>query len=132
MRKMKMIHRGHKGFTLIELLIVIAILAIVTSVIIPNISRFMTTGQLAAANSEAAQVKTASLGFRGAFGVWPGNSSALQTTGYITGALKADYTISTEYGWLLNATATVGGWSGISFAGAVDGVKGTHGRWMRT
>jgi type IV pilus assembly protein PilA len=129
---MKMIHRGEKGFTLIELLIVVAILAIIAAVIIPNISRFMTTGQLAAANTEAEQVKTASLGFFGEYGVWPSDSANLTATGYITGALKADYTISTGYGWLLNATATAGGWSGISFTGATDGINGTHGRWVRT
>jgi prepilin-type N-terminal cleavage/methylation domain-containing protein len=128
----KSLHRGQKGFTLIELLIVVAILAIIAAVIIPNISRFMITGQLAAANSEAEQVKTSTLGFFGEFSVWPDSSDNLTATGYISGLLKAQYVISTGYGWLLNATAdNTTGWSGIVFTGGIDGINGTHGRWVR-
>jgi type IV pilus assembly protein PilA len=128
----KSLHRSEKGFTLIELLIVVAILAIIAAVIIPNISRFMTTGQLAAANSEAEQVKTATLGFFGEFSVWPTTSDNLTSTQYISGTLKAVYTISTTHGWLLNATAiNATGWTGIAFTGGVEGINGTHGRWVR-
>ena len=79
---MKMIHRGEKGFTLIELLIVVAILAIIAAVIIPNISTFMATGTVSAANTEAENVKTASLAYFADAGVWPtsANSSYSQTT----------------------------------------------------
>jgi type IV pilus assembly protein PilA len=135
---MKMLHRGEKGFTLIELLIVVAILGIIAAVIIPNISRFMTTGELSAANSEAEQVKTAALGYFGENGFWPDDSAALVAAGYITGLLKADYDISGNgsgegnYGWLLDATATVGGWSsGITFSAGSDVADGYHGRWVR-
>jgi type IV pilus assembly protein PilA len=136
---MKMLHRGEKGFTLIELLIVVAILGIIAAVIIPNISRFMTTGELSAANSEAEQVKTAALGYFGEYGYWPDDSGTLVTTGYITGVLKADYNISGNgsgegnYGWLLSANATVNGWSaGITFSAGLDQVDGYHGKWSRT
>jgi prepilin-type N-terminal cleavage/methylation domain-containing protein len=125
---MKMIHSGQKGFTLIELLIVIAILGIIAAVVIPNISSFMTSGNLAAANSELEQVKTGELGYFGDHGYWPSTSGDLSPN-YISGTLKATYTFDTSYGWVENATAT--GWSGITFAGYVAGGNGTSGHWVR-
>ena len=130
------VHRGEKGFTLIELLIVVAILAIIAAVVIPNISRFMITGQLSAANSEAEQVKTAALGYFGENGYWPDTSDDLVTTGYITGLLKAAYDISgpadQNCGWLLSANATPTGWSPqIEFTPGTDGETGAHGTWVR-
>jgi prepilin-type N-terminal cleavage/methylation domain-containing protein len=138
---MKMIHRGQKGFTLIELLIVVAILAIIAAVIIPNISRFMITGRLAAANSEVENVKTAALGYFGEFGFWPTDSQALIDTQYITGELTAAYSIdgcgdgtgscnaTDGYGWVYNATST--SWTDIIFEDGLAGLNGTHGHWVR-
>jgi len=130
----KCIHRGEKGFTLIELLIVVAILGIIAAVVIPNISRFMITGELSAANSEAENVKTAALGYFGEYGYWPDDSQALVTTGYITGTLKAVYDISgltnQNCGWLLGAGNQT--WSlGITFSPGNDGPTGNHGKWVR-
>jgi len=100
-RFMKMIHRGEKGFTLIELLIVVAILAIIAAVIIPNIATFMATGEVAAANTEAENVKTAALGYFADYQLWPCNSEALKTGNYTAGSIKATYFFDTGSGFLI-------------------------------
>ena len=127
----KCMHRGEKGFTLIELLIVVAILGIIAAVVIPNIAGFMTTGNLAAANTEAENVKTGSLAFFAEYGVWPDDSGNL-TPDYVSGVLKATYTFDTGYGWIMSANATPTGWTGIEWTGAVGGAAGQHGEWTRT
>ncbi|MGA8848389.1 MAG: type II secretion system protein [Dehalococcoidia bacterium] len=126
----KYLHRGEKGFTLIELLIVIAILGIIAAVVIPNISSFMTSGNLAAANSELEQVKTGELGYFGDHGYWPGTSTDLSPN-YISGVLKATYTFDGTYGWVMTGNATVGGWQGITFSVGTTGSNGTSGHWSR-
>ena len=126
-----MIHRGEKGFTLIELLIVIAILGIIAAVVIPNIAGFITSGNVAAANTELENVKTAELGYYANYNLWPADSTNLTATGYISGVLKAVYTFDTQYGWAVNATPTPTGWTGIVFSPGLAGSIGYHGKWMK-
>jgi prepilin-type N-terminal cleavage/methylation domain-containing protein len=129
---MKRMHRGEKGFTLIELLVVVAILGILAAVVIPNISGFMVTGQLSAANSEAEQVKTGAMGYFGEYGVWPATSDDL-VPDYISGTIKAVYYIDNDYGWLLSANTTPTGWTPlIIFNPGLTGSTGYHGEWVRS
>jgi type IV pilus assembly protein PilA len=116
-RFMKRLHRGEKGFTLIELLIVIAILGIIAAIVVPNVAGFMTSGTLNAANTEAANVKTAAVGYLAEEGEWPTGSGQLDA--FLEGgsaALKATYTFGgTGYGANEISAASTTEWSGITW-----------------
>jgi type IV pilus assembly protein PilA len=101
--------RGEKGFTLIELLIVIAILGILAAVIIPNVTSFITSGKVSAANSELASIQTAQEAYLAdSGGAYAGTSAAL--TPYLQGTLKGTYTFSTTTGLVLTADCTASSW----------------------
>jgi len=72
------LHQGERGFTLIELLIVVAILGILAAVIVPNLAGFLGTGNVAAANTEVANIESAALAYHADHdGAWPDDSDDL-------------------------------------------------------
>jgi type IV pilus assembly protein PilA len=140
---MRRMHRGEKGLTLIELLIVVAILGIIAAVIIPNIGTFMSMGVVSAANSEAENVKTASLAYYADAGVWPADTSDSATVGnttytftdYYAGTLKASYSFDTD--GFLDGVGDPGGTGGGTTSSGYSGIHWVnptstgHGSWIR-
>ena len=59
----KQFRYGEKGFTLIELLVVVAILGVLAAVIVPNVAKFIGSGTIESANTEAHNVQTAVVAF---------------------------------------------------------------------
>ena len=111
-------------------MIVIAILGILAAVIIPNVSGFITSGKIAAANSEVSALSTANQAYAAENGgVFAAASSSL--TPYYTGTMKAAYTYNTASGAVLTADATItNGWgTGLDFLlSTQQWVRGTTGK----
>jgi prepilin-type N-terminal cleavage/methylation domain-containing protein len=78
-----------RGFTLIELLIVVSILGVIATIAVPNVTSFMAAGTLNAANTEAGNIKTASVAYYSDHTAWPADSNALEP--YVSGTIKAVY-----------------------------------------
>jgi len=116
-RFMKGLRKGEKGFTLIELLIVVAILGILAAVIVPNLAGFLSTGNVAAANTEVSNVESAALAYyANNNGAWPGDSDDL-TTDYLSAATKYAVYGFDSYGQVNSATeiGTVASDAGIAW-----------------
>ncbi|MDA0733983.1 MAG: type II secretion system protein [Chloroflexi bacterium] len=53
------IAKGQGGFTLIEMIVVVGIIAVLAAVIVPNIGKFIGSGEAGAKNAEQGSVETA-------------------------------------------------------------------------
>jgi len=60
---LKKFRYGEKGFTLIELLVVVAILGVLAAVMVPNVAKFIGSGTIESANTEAHNVQTAVIAY---------------------------------------------------------------------
>lgn len=117
---------GEKGFTLIELLIVVAILGILAAVIVPNLATFLGTGQVAAANTEVANVETAALAYYADNSTWPADANTLDTDGYLSGLpIHANYLFDT-FGRVSLADAT----TSSAAPTTIEWDKPTH-KWIK-
>lgn len=117
---MKLLPPEEKGFTLIDLIIVIAILGIIVAIVTPNMTGFVTSGILNAAQTEAENVKTAASAYLAEYEVWPQDSDDLSS--YLDGTSKATYVFGGDAGI---ESVSDQEWQGIYWdAGSQSWVKG--------
>lgn len=139
-RFIKKFHYGQKGFTLIELLVVVAILGVLAAVAVPNITKFMGSGTVEAANTEAHNVQTAVVAYMvdnsrstctGSIGPGPGEDiedpvgpppDISSVKDFLTGNLQACYQITD--GEIVDAVlATPTKWKDLVYTPGVGWVK---------
>jgi len=106
MRFRRTFRHGEKGFTLMELLIVVAVLGVLAAVLVPRLTTFFATGEVAAANTEVANVESAAMAFYAdTGGTWPTDTNTTAdeslvdgpgTTVYTNKAAQVDYTYDVD------------------------------------
>lgn len=107
---------GEKGFTLIEMLIVIAVLGVLAGVLVPNVGKFIESGNVSAANSEVSSVKTATLAWMADHnGVYPTDTSVAGFTDYVSAAPKAKYSFNTSTGKITQVDSVASGWDATKY-----------------
>ena len=116
----KSFRAGEKGFTLIELLIVIVILGVLAAAIVPNLSKFVNSGNIAKANAELSAVRTAISAYQSENAVLLPTVGG--TAGTVTNSLIQHYIQGTIAGtYTLNASGNISAATYLAFA--FDGTK---------
>ena len=125
---------GEKGFTLLELLIIVAILGILAGTIIPNVTSFISKGQIAAANAELAEIGTAgqaaasaaggtlTAGWTSTAAVAPYDMAATNGVAlapFVQGTVKGDYYINTDGS--VDIVTNVPKYPSVAFGGTTPG-----------
>lgn len=86
---------GEKGFTLIELVLVIAILALLATIAVPKLMSFLATAEVAAANTEVANVESAAMAYYADHNRHPpSNTSTDLVPDYLNREITVDYSFN--------------------------------------
>ena len=93
-----MTHNKSKGFTIIELLVVVAIIAVLASIVLVNVTSYISKGKDASAQGNLATLLTNGATFYDSVGSY---------NGWITGAGTGDTRYTSVYTALTNAGFTV-------------------------
>jgi len=128
----KSFHSGQTGFTLIELLIVIVILGVLAAAIIPNLSKFVGSGKVGAANAELATVRTAVAAFQADN---DGNIPAATVTGLPVTSPQVASSVGPTATWIqtyVSASKAIKGTYAIAIGGAVTGTTHPDATWDLT
>ncbi|MBA7716178.1 hypothetical protein ES703_125243 [subsurface metagenome] len=120
----KSLGKGERGFTLIELLVVIAILGVLAAVMVPNVGKFIGSGTVEGANTEAHNVQTAVMAAMADLSICTldtgasvgpdrissvtDNGTAVSVEDYFIGSLQATYDLGAD-GAITGATPDADG-----------------------
>jgi len=101
--------KDQHGFSALEFILVLALLAVIGLLVIPNLNLFLGIDKkIAEANTEAMNMKTAAIAFESNTGKYPSDSSVLWNdppqAGDYTSQPRAYYTFDIGTGRILNAT----------------------------
>ena len=107
-----------KGFTLVEIMIVVAIIALLAAIAIPNLLRARANANEAAAVSAVKTLATAAISFRSVNNAYPSNIIALgpgnATPSYIDAILGCDTTECLKQGYSFSLTGGTNTFSAIA------------------
>jgi len=113
LKQLKTIHRRQAGFTLVELLLMVAVVGILAGVLVPRISEFHATAEVAGANQEVSHIEEAAMAYYGNNSLsWPLDADTLFTQGYLSKEPVVDYGFD-AYGRVTVPPNTTWGTSGL-------------------
>ncbi|WP_315119380.1 type II secretion system protein GspG [uncultured Clostridium sp.] len=102
-----------EGFTLVELLVIIAIIAILATIIAPNAFKAIEKSKVATVESDYRAIKTATLNYYTDTGKWPSMYDATLEGLFITGKDKNNKKLDNWDGPYLEKWPSKNPWAGI-------------------